>query len=570
MRLRKFDIWSLIANVETDPVEFVVSFTRSERTIRFCSRSSAILLEDDDGNEVVVNAGLLTDLSGQISVSLDPRRGGNPLPTMPSLAFAREAVADLLGGGTIPFHMGTFEIELSLASTFISWDDRVVILAGARADPSSIIHGVDGDIQFELLDTLSIGIVQIPQQAIDTSKLPAAWNQTFILDATNGVPYPTAMGAIHRAPPIRVYDDGGDAAADDKQPVRRYILAGHELTGTNATLHRTNITVRQLQSGIPDMSNLSKPIQLGETTDGKKFSWVQTDSGEEDPTATDPLTGKNHPVEVYAISYEATDGINATLGGVIRRILQNWSDIEIDGEVEASLSDVIDAFGSLLVSFLIDGEGFDRATVAELLDQRIRGQFPVAVARFGGRLLVVPTLNLMNPPGPGYQEPVVRLRLGSECFLQDVIKETGDIWNQFEVRYKRRGDDGLWDAAPLLASPDNDFECSRSAAVYGLRIAQTMGLEDVADAGTAGVVLDHQRNLFLEPWYEARIICNLGMTPMLPGQKVRLWHVEEPRIAESCPRHRWTLRYDESEQWRDAIVVSVDYSREAVVLGVIF
>uniref|UniRef100_A0A6M3M7Y4 Uncharacterized protein n=1 Tax=viral metagenome TaxID=1070528 RepID=A0A6M3M7Y4_9ZZZZ len=569
MRLRQISTWQTVSRKTDAAVEFVVSMSSFDRRVVFCGRSDKLMLEDDAGASVVAFPGLLTDLAG-ISMTMDPRQNGDSMIEVSSLSFAAEAIAEHLGDGVVPYSMGAFVVEIALVCDQLSWDDRIVFVSDVRVDPSGIEWTPDGEVSLRLMDPLATGNVLLPEDTIDISKLPAAWTADFLIDATNGVPFPIAYGDVYRAPPIRVYDDGGDGAGNDRQPIRRYILAGHVLTGANATLHRTNSMVRQLQSGVPDMSDLSKPIQVSETTDGKLFSWVQTDSGEEDPTATDPATGKNHPLEVFAISYEATNGEQATMGGVIRHIIQRWTDLEIDGEMEASLSDLVVAFAATPVSVFIDGSGADRSTVAELIDQRFRPQFPISVARYGGKLMIKSLQALFRPPGSGYYDPTVNLVLGVECHLEGSIRETGNVFNRFEIRFRRSGDEGTWDGPPVLALPDSDFECERSRATYGLKPSPTMDLEDVIDEVAVAPILDHLRFLYLDPWFEVDVICPVWMAVLVPIVKCRIWYEEEAMISDYCRRHRFNLAHDETAMWRDGFVVGATYARESIRLRVIF
>ena len=589
MKLKQISTWKAAADKSSIAVQFVVTLTDGAIVARFCGRSDELVLSDDDGTERACLPGLVSNLSA-MEISADPRTPGNPMPSLPPLRFDQGIISEKFGlGDKFPQNVSTLRVEIALVCESLSWDDRIVIISGARVNPTAVDHLPDGTVSFSLLDPLETGKVLLPRNVVDTDDMPAAWltaidGEVRIQTNFNGAPFPICYGTIFRARPMKIFDDGGGTNSDEAQPIRRYIIAAGRVAATTATLHRASSTIPigyiDTVAGATksEYCDLTKTILEAETQDGFLFSYVETDgsavpagelNGEEDPTLSPPK-------EVQAISFDATTGEEATLGHVIRDMIRRWTDIEIDDGLNASMADVVHEFRSVPVSITIDGEGSDRATVAEILDQRFSGSFPIGTARVGGSLRLMPFMHLMIPPGSGYQDPSVELSIGDECSLEGSIRESGEIFNAFEVRYKMRGDDGAWDALPLLFNSDTDGDAAVSEGRYGRREAPVVELYDVVDSAGAGAVLSFLRAVHLEPWFETRLSCPIYLSWLLPGDKVRMRYGGEPgdtqeeRIGNSCTRNRSTLASDLSNSWRDAIVTSIRYGDNRFGVTVIF
>jgi len=581
MRLKQISKWRTAAENAALVVDFVVTVTDGASVARFCNRPDEFEVDDDDGDEVAFLPGLKTDLAS-IEIAADPRHPANAMPVLPPLRFESDVLSEMFGqDNTFPRNVSAFSVEIALACDSLSWDDRIVFISDARVDPTSVEHMSDGTVAFNLRDPLSVGRVLLPWDVIDTAEMPAAWlaevdGEVRIQTNLNGVPFPVHYGEIFRMQPLKIYDDGGATNGNNAQPIRRYIIAAGRVSGANATLHRASSTIPIGFIVAPatksEYSDLTKAIQTIETQDGFLFSYVETDgsvvpagetNGEEDPTLSPPK-------EVRAISFDATDGEEATFGSVVRDLIQRWSDIELDAELIASFSNVVHEFRSFSVSVTLDGEGNDRATVAEILDERFAGKFPLGISRAGGGLRLVPFFHVMLPPGAGYKMPSVELSVGDECWLERSIRETGEIFNAFEVRYKMRGDDQSWDAQPLLLNPDTDFDAAKSAGLYGRREAPVVELVDVIDGATAGAILSYLKAVHLQPWYEANLSLPLDHSWLMPGDKVRLHYSEESRISDACTREKTSLLSDFSNSWRDAIVSAVRPGRVRFGVTVIF
>lgn len=566
MRSRQVSAWKAVDSDSTAKVEFVVSLSDQEQVCRFSSNPLFSSLVDT----FELRGGLAVDLSG-LKITIDPRQQVSPLPSIPSLVFDRRALVEAFG--QVPPHPSRLRVEVALVAENIAWADRIVIIKDAPVS-HAVIHRLDGGIVYTTEDPLVMGTVKIPPNLIDTSKLP--WTATYIQKGVHGMPFPVCMGDMHRTAPIKAYDDGGAANAaapphvDEAEPIRRYILCGHLVSGGTATVHRTNDDIAAQNNGkYTDLTGIS--IQTAETTDGVRFSYIETDGasgggppdGDEDPTLSPPK-------ECHAISFEASSGDDASLGGVLRTMLTSWTDINIDDVLGRSIADLVDALRPLKMSVMINGDGADGASAKEMIDQRFGQHAPVSTARYGGHLFMVSLLNLFTPPGFGYLPPAAVFNLDGECHVNGDVKETGEIFNDFELRYKRR-ESRRWEEA-LYANPDNDFQCARSKSFYGLRQAPSVDLPDIADGASAGLVLQYLRDVHVFPWYEMQVFAPFEFSWLIPAQKVKLKYSEDNEVVPLISPSRYTSNVSTASGVTsvDAIVTSIEYRREGLIFSVIF
>jgi len=553
MRSRALTGWSTTADNPSVRTAFVVTISDQDKfEVRFATNTD---FENETDGDWKLRPGLKTDLDG-LTVEVDPRQQGAPMPSIPEIKIDAAAMRELFGGSFLK-NPGALKIEISLISEKIAWANRIVIVSGVYINPNSVYYS-DGAMSFGVMDPLDRGKVLLPRKLIDASKLP--WTADYLQQNVTGMPFPICYGSVYRSAPIKAYDDGGAGNADQTQPIRRYILCGHQCSGSSATVHRTSAEVAAQFGG--GWADISETILTAKTTDGVVFSYIETDgaTGDEDPTATPPK-------ECHAISFGATSGVKATAGGVIRDLLERWTDIEFDETLARGVSLVVEALGSP-VSVIINGEGRDRASIKELIDQRFATQFRLLTARFGGSMFLFPLNKIMNEPGVGYMKPAAVLPLGGECHVRGEIRESADIGNYFEARYAQResgGFDGL-----VTLGPDSDFGCERSRSYYGRREWSSIELPDVAVGATAGAILSYLRGVALEPWYETEIFAPLNYSYLSAALKVRLLYADEKKIADNCPRFRHNLDHDTSEEWRDALITKIRYTKAGLWLSVAF
>lgn len=546
MRARQIATWQAVAERASARLQFALTLTDEARSVTFIERADA------SPSGVQGRVGLLTDLAG-IRFQLDPRSRLGSFPALPEIRLDAEALERELGA--VPKHPGAYRCELALVVEGLAWSDRLVLVSGAPVDEQTVRHDVGGVVALSLRDPLDSGRVRLPQELVRLDRLPASWTAANLVPSANGAPFPICYGDIKRAQPLKAYELSG---AVSPAIYRRYLLAGHRVTGANATVYFASEYLGAYSSG-------TLSIQHDVTTDGITFAYVETTqavapgANEENPAGTPPKI-------VDAVDFEATDGDRATMGGLVRDLVSRWSDVPWDEAIERSMADLVAGLRPMLIDAVINGQGVDRARLRDLIDGRFAQQAPFATARFGGRLFLLSLAHLMREPGPAYHQPATELRLGSDCHLTGEIVETGPVLNDFEARYGQR-EDGAWTGA-LWVGPETDFECERSRSHYGRRESPSMDLHDVSDQASAGFLLRFLRDLHVWPWYEATVSCPLGMAWLLPGQKVRLQTVGEPRIATHCRRHRHNL--DHGTDWRDAIVTSIEFRRIDLLLRVIF